>query len=110
MNLRIQIRPEVWKIFQNSRWHTYFERLQRLDEVVTIEFSLNLEGSSLRVHRLEIQVNEEFITMVNGLPQEGHEVVYYKKTLPKFPTLFLQVGETVMQKGKGYDRKSLPQP
>ena len=68
---QVRCHLDVWQVFQNARWHTYFERLQGFDEAVTIEFSLNLDGNYSIFRRLYITVTEEVISTVNILSQGG---------------------------------------
>lgn len=54
----VQVRRHwnVWHIFQDFRWHIYFERLHGFNEVIIVEFALNLEGNYSKFHRLDIHV------------------------------------------------------
>jgi len=107
---QVRCHLDVWQVFQNARWHTYFERLQVFDEVVTVEFALNLDENYSRFHGLDILVTKEIISTVNGLPQGGRQRFAQKSTLTEYSKPYLHTGETMVQNGKGYDRKSLPHP
>ena len=68
---RVQNNQEVWKIFENTGWNVYFDRLKGSNEEIAMEFTLNLREGSSRVHGIEIPVTEESIVEVSGLPQNG---------------------------------------
>jgi len=45
---------------------------------------------------MEIQVIEEAIATISGLPQEGHKWFTRKVALTEFPGMFLEEGENVV--------------
>lgn len=69
--MQVQCHSDVWQVFQNAGWDTYFERLQGFDEAVTVEFMFSLERNYYRVHGLEIPITEEVILTISRLPQGG---------------------------------------
>jgi len=101
---------DVWQVFVNAGWDTYFERLQGFDEIIKVEFALNLEEDHSRVWGLNIPVTEIAISVISGLPHEGQKWFSRKAPLPEFQEVFLQDGETTIKKGRGYDHQSLPYP
>jgi hypothetical protein len=108
--MRVQNNQEVWQVFENAGWNVYFDKLKGLNEEIVTEFTLNLREGSSRVCGIEIPVTEEAIAEVSGLPQNGQQWFSRRFVLPEFPEAFLQVGESIVQKGQGYDRHSLPHP
>jgi hypothetical protein len=107
---RVRNNQEVWKVFENAGWNVYLDRLKGSNEEIVTEFALNLREGSSRVRRIEIPVIEEAIAEVSGLPQNGQRWFSRRSVLPEFPEAFLQAGESIVQKGRGYDRNSLPHP
>lgn len=71
---------------------------------------MNLEEDHSIFQGLNIPIIEEAISANNGLPQEGHKWFSQKSPLPEFAEVVLQAKETSIQKGRGYDHKSLPYP
>lgn len=63
---QVQCNADVWKVFLDSRWHVYFERLQGFNEAIIVEFVLNLEGNHSRVCGMDIYVTEEAISISSG--------------------------------------------
>jgi hypothetical protein len=108
--MRVQKNQEVWKVFENTGWNVYFDILKGSNEEIPMKFTLNLREGSSRVCRIEIPVTEEAIAEVSGLPQNGYRWFSRRSVLPEFPEAFLQAGESIMQKGQGYDQNSLPHP
>lgn len=108
--VQVRSNPYVWQVFLDGGWHVYFERLQGFDEAIIVEFALNLDGNHSRVHGLDIPITEEVISTDNGLLLGGQKWFSRKYPLQEFPKLFLQAGETRVQKSRGYDQKSLPHP
>jgi hypothetical protein len=74
-----------------------------LNKEIATEFALNLREGSSQVHRIEIPVIEESIAEVSGLPQNRQRWFSRRSILSKFPEAFLQAGESIAQKGQGYE-------
>ena len=75
-----------------------------------MEFALNLEEESSQVCEVDVPVTEEAIAEVSGLPHNGERWFSRRTSLPEFPEAFLHAGESIAQKGRGYDQNSLPHP
>jgi len=99
-----------WRVFENEGWNVYFDRLRGLNEEIAAEFALNLGEEISRVREIEVPVTEEASPEVSGLPQNGQRWFSRRTSLLEFPEALLQVGESIAQKGQGYDRHSLPHP
>lgn len=89
---------DVWKVFVNSAYDRYFERVQAFDETVKGGFPLNWEEDNSRVRGLNIPIPDEAILAISGLPQEGKKWFSWKDPLSEFPKVFLQARETKIQK------------
>lgn len=75
-----------------------------------MEFSKNLERNQTEVRGLKLEVTKEVIARVIGLPVEGKRWFNRKVNDPSLKGDFLQEEESLVKKGRGIDRLSLPQP
>jgi hypothetical protein len=66
-----QNNQKVWKVFENTSWNVYFDRLKGSNEEIATKFALNLREGISQVCGIEILVTEEAIVEVSGLPQNG---------------------------------------
>jgi hypothetical protein len=62
------IYSKAYQIFHNTGWVTFFEKLQGFDNVVTLEFSQNLDGARPSVQGLHVDVIEGTILVATRLP------------------------------------------
>lgn len=76
---------------------------------MAMEFAKNLERNHMEVRGLKLEVTEEVITKVIGLPVEGKRWFTRKVNDPSLKGDFLQESESLVKKGRGIDRLSLPQ-
>ena len=63
--------PEASHIFKDAGWFEFFQRLKGSDDDVAMEFAKNLERNQMEVRGLKLEVTEEVISRVTGLPVEG---------------------------------------
>ena len=74
---------DVYQIFMQAGWISYFKKLQRFNEEKVLEFSQNLiEGYSM-VHRVRILVTEETLAVVTGLSTTRERWFSRKAHLPE---------------------------
>ena len=60
---------EVFVIFEVAGWTEYFQRLSGFRTETTLQFSLNLTDTHSEVRGLRIEVIEEIVAEVTGIPQ-----------------------------------------
>jgi hypothetical protein len=65
------LHPDVYQIFLQAGWISYFKKLQRFNEAKVLEFSQNLREGYSMVHGVRIPVTEEVIAAMTGLPTIG---------------------------------------
>lgn len=75
-----------------------------------MEFAKNLERNQTKVRGLKLEVTEEVIARVTGLPVEGKRWFNKKVNDPSLKGDLLQEEESLIKKGRGIDIFSLPQP
>jgi hypothetical protein len=102
--------PAAYKKFEEAGWINYFEWLRGFDSVVALEFAQNLEIDHSRVGGIRVEVTEETIEEVIGLPRTGTQWFCQKMPLPTAKTKFLEEGEEVQPRGRGTTLESLPHP
>jgi len=64
----------------------------------------------MEVRRLKLDITEEFIARVTGLPVVGKRWFIRKVNDPSLKGDFLQERESLVKKGRGIDKLSLPKP
>jgi hypothetical protein len=104
------LHPDVYQIFLQAGWISYFKKLQGFNEAEVLEFSQNLADGYSMVHGVWIPVTEESIAAVTGLPTTGEKWFNRKAHLPDAQKGFLMGNERVQMKGRGADVSSLPEP
>lgn len=100
--------PKACQIFKDAGWFESFQMLEGLEGSVSMEFAKNLERNQTEVRGLKLEVMEEVIARVIGLPAEGKRWFNGKVNDPSLKGDFLQEEESLVKKGRGIDRLSLP--
>jgi hypothetical protein len=77
----------------------YVQRLQGYDDEVAMEFSLNFRAEHSMVVGAQVEVTEETLAKVIGLPRTRREMVHKKNLQPKILRKFLEAGEALVKKG-----------
>ena len=62
---------EFFAIFEVAGWTEFFQHLNGFHRETALQFSLNLTETHLEVRGLRIEVSEEIVAEVTGLPQVG---------------------------------------
>jgi hypothetical protein len=68
------------KLFKEAGWHLFFAKFRGFNDQVSLQFTQSFDGRLARVTNLEIEVTEETIANVTGLPRTG-EYWFKKLTL-----------------------------
>ena len=82
------LHPDVYQIFMQAGWISYFKKLQRFNEVEVLEFSQNLIEEYSMVHRVRILVTEEIMVAVTGLLTRENDGLTEKHAFPKHKGFF----------------------
>ena len=67
----LRINPKFFAIFQAVGWTEFFQRLNGFHRETALQFSLNLIETHSEVWGLRVEVSEEIVVEVTGLPQVG---------------------------------------
>ena len=64
---------EVFAIFAAVGWTEFFQRLSGFHQETVLQFALNFTETHSEVRGLHIEVTEEIVAEVTGLPQSGRD-------------------------------------
>jgi hypothetical protein len=82
------LHPDVYQIFLQAGWISYFKKLQGFNEAEVLEFSQNLTEGYSMVHGVRIPVTEESMAVVTGLSTTGEIWFNRKAHLPRHIRVF----------------------
>jgi hypothetical protein len=102
--------PDVYEKSPQTRWISYFEKMQGFNEVEVLDFSQNLTEGYSMVHGVRIPMTEETVAAMIGFPTTGTRWFIRKAHLPEAQKGFLMDDEQVQTKYRGADVSSLPKP
>jgi hypothetical protein len=108
--LLLEAYENIGEIFQQGGWLEYLNRLQGYDDNVALEFAINFREIRTEVVVVVMQVTENVIAKVIGLPQMGERWYCRRRPKPKILEQFLELGGALVKKGTGFDRTSLSSP
>ena len=92
---------KVFVIFEAAGWTDYFQCLSGFHTETALQFALNLTETHSEVIGLRIEVTEEIVVEVTGLPQVGRTSFGRKTHNATVVQDFLEAGEQVCEGRRG---------
>ena len=98
------------EILEKAGWMNYFSRLWESNEAVALEFLQNLQENYSIVREKWIEVTDDIIAEVSGLPAAGPVWTLKKERLQNIMEIFQDEGQSLTVKGKGILPATLGEP